>query len=260
MSKIEHHQRSRLTVVALAIMIALLPQAAIGQSAEIESQAETLLERSTTYLASQKRFSVETRSTIEVVLVSGQKLQFDHAAVLSVKRPNKLKAERRGDLVDQMFYYNGKSLALHNPSENYYAKVAAPDTLEKMLDFARESLDIIAPAGDLLYENAFELLMQDVTSGFVVGKGVVEGVRCDHLAFRSPHVDWQIWTQEGRRPLPRKLVITATDVAGAPQFTVVMPKWDLAPKFAEGIFDFTPPKSAKKVEFLPMGMGGPQPR
>jgi len=34
---------------------------------------------------------------------------------------------------------------------------------------------------------------------------VVEGVRCDNLAFRAPNVDWQIWIQEGPEPLPRKL-------------------------------------------------------
>jgi Predicted periplasmic protein (DUF2092) len=60
---------------------------------------------------------------------------------------------------------------------------------------ARDKLDIVALAGDLIYANAFDILMQDVTSGFVVGKGTVDGVRCDHLAFRSAHVDWQIWIQ-----------------------------------------------------------------
>ena len=212
------------------------------------------------FLAAQKQFSVDTRSTIEAVLASGQKLQFDHAASLSVLRPNRMRAERRGELVDQVFYYDGKSLTLFNPRDGFYATVAAPATLEEMLDFARQSLDIVAPAGDLLYKNAFEILMQDVKSGFVVGKGMIEGVRCDHLAFRAIDVDWQIWIQEGNQPLPRKLVITSTDVAGAPQFTVVMTKWNLAPKFSDGTFTFTPPKGARKVDFLPLGPSGLQSR
>ncbi|MCK7505341.1 MAG: DUF2092 domain-containing protein [Desulfobacterales bacterium] len=108
------------------------------------------------------------------MLDSGQKIQFDHTVKVSVERPNKLRAERTGDLVDQVFYYDGKSLTLHNPHGKYYATIAAPGTLEEMLDFAREKLDVVAPAGDLLYKNAYDILMQDVTSGFVVGKGVVE--------------------------------------------------------------------------------------
>ncbi|WP_428442365.1 DUF2092 domain-containing protein [Photobacterium sagamiensis] len=63
-----------------------------------------------------------------------------------------------------------------------------------------------------------------MTVGYVVGKSVIEGVRCDHLAFRSPYVDWQLWVQEGSEPLPRKLVITSRDVVNAPQFAVLMTK------------------------------------
>jgi hypothetical protein len=126
---------------------------------------------------------VETRNTIEVVLTSGQKLQFGNASTAWVQRPNRLRAEREGDLVDQIFLYDGKSLTLYNPGQKYYATVAAPGTLDQILDFARTSLDVIAPGSDLLYANAYEILMENVTSRFVVGKGVVEGVRCDHLAF-----------------------------------------------------------------------------
>ena len=43
-----------------------------------------------------EQFTVETRSSLEVVLVSGQKIQFDHTARQSVQRPNKFRAERTG--------------------------------------------------------------------------------------------------------------------------------------------------------------------
>jgi hypothetical protein len=94
--------------------------------------------------------------------------------------------------------------------------------------------------------------MTDVTQGFVVGKGVVEGVRCDHLAFRAPHVDWQIWIQEGKEPLPRKLVITTRDQPNAPQFSIEMTKWNLKPVFTPQTFAFRAPSGARQVEFLPL--------
>jgi|APFre7841882724_1041349.scaffolds.fasta_scaffold48128_2 hypothetical protein len=247
--------RGSVTVVAL-LLAAALPQPALAQPDGISPKAEKLLKASTDFLASQQQFSLDTQSSIEVVLNSGQKIQFDHTARLSVQRPNKLRAERTGDLVDQVFYYDGKTLTLHNPSDNYYATVPAPGTLEEMLDFAREKLDIVAPAGDLIFKNAYDILMQDVTSGFVVGKGVVDGVRCDHLAFRAPHVDWQIWIEEGDRPLVRKLVITTRDKLNAPQFTVVTKNWNLEPKFSTETFSFTPPKCPQEVEFVPKGAGG----
>jgi hypothetical protein len=258
---LERCRRSACLITAFTlVVVALAPEQAVAQPEGIDPQAEKLLLAATSFVAAQKQFSVDTRSTIEVVLATGQKLQFAHAASLSVLRPNRMRAERRGDLVDQVFLYNGKSLTLFNPKEGFYATVAAPATLEEMLDFARQSLDIVAPAGDLLYKNAFEILMQDVKSGFVVGKSAIDGVPCDHLAFRAAEVDWQIWIQEGKQPLPRKLVITSTDVVGTPQFAVVMTNWNLEPKFSDGTFTFTPPKGARKVDFLPLGPSGRQSR
>ncbi len=240
-------------LAALAILLTLvLPPAVFGQPAGIDPRAEKLLRASTDFLAAQKRFSIDTGSTLEVVLVSGQKIQFENATRVSVQRPNKLRAERIGGRIDQIFYYDGQSFTSYQPGEKVYAAIAAPGTLEEMLDFVRTRLDLIAPAGDLICKNAYEILTEGVTIGFVVGKSLIEGVRCDHLAFRAPHVDLQIWIQEGRRPLPRKMVITTKDVDHAPQFTVVMKKWNLAPKFTGNVFRFQPPKGVKQFEFVPV--------
>jgi hypothetical protein len=239
----------KVSAVVLCLILAM-PQAALSQPSGVAPAARQILKTSTDFLARQQKFSLDTESSIEVVLDTGQKIQFDHTTRVSVERPNRLHAERTGDLVDQVFYYDGKSLTLHNPAANYYATIAAPGTLEELLDFAREKLDVVAPAGDLLYKNAYDILMQEVTSGFVVGKSVVDGVRCDHLAFRAPHVDWQIWIEEGKRPLMRKLVITTRDMLNAPQFTVVTKNWNLKPKFGASTFSFKPPRGTQKVEFV----------
>jgi hypothetical protein len=225
--------------------------AAQAQPAGISPEAQRLLKASTGFLAKQQRFSVDTRITLEIVLKSEQKIEFNHTARQSVQRPNKLRAERTGDLVNQVFVYDGKSLTLYNPQDKVYAQVAAPDTLEGMLDFARTKLDIVAPAGDLLYKDAYDILLDGVTEGFVVGKAVIEGVRCDHLAFRAPHVDLQVWVQEGAQPLPRRFVITTRDLPNAPQFAVTVTKWNLKPDFGAQTFSFTPPAGAKRVDFLP---------
>jgi hypothetical protein len=236
-----------LTVLAMAGF----SLAAQAQPAGIAPEAQRLLKASTDFLASQQQFSAETRNTLEVVLKSGQKIEFNHTARMSAQRPNKLRAERAGDLVDQVFVYDGKSLTLYNPKDKAFAQVAAPDTLEAMLEFARTKLDIVAPAGDLLNKNAYDILMDGVTDGFVVGKAVIEGVLCDHLAFRAPHVDLQVWVQQGAQPLPRKMLITTRDLPNAPQFAVTVTKWNLKPTFDAKTFRFTPPAGANRVDFLP---------
>lgn len=233
----------------------MLPGLSTASSKAIDPEAEKILKSATEYLAGQQQFSVKTQSSIEVVLENGQKLQLLHGARMSLKRPDRMRAERHGDLLEQVLYYDGKRVTVHNPADGYYASAAAPGSIEEMLDFARESLDIVAPAGDLIYSNAFDILMQDVESGFVVGESMVSGVRCDHLAFHGPATDWQIWIQQGDKPLPYKMVITSRDVLSAPQFSVTMSDWNLAPSFTPDTFSFTPPADAVAIEFLPPQSG-----
>jgi hypothetical protein len=216
----------------------------------MDPQAEKILRRMSDYLAGRQQFTVRTENTIEVVLTSGQKLQFDSPATVTVARPNRMRADRKGDIANQEFFYDGKTLALYNPKENLYATTAAPATLDEMLDFAREKLDVIAPGAEFLYQNFAAKMLKEATSGFVVGQSVVGGAKCTHLAFRGAEVDWQIWVEDGARPVLRKYILTSKKVAGEPQFTVVVRSWDLAPKLSDRAFSFSPPKGAKKIEFL----------
>jgi hypothetical protein len=251
----ESNLRGRLTtalsqfcVIAALTTVSVAAQA---QSAGVAPEARQLLKASTDFLASQQRFTADTRNTLEIVLKSGQKIEFNSTGHQFVQRPNKLRSERSGDLVEQLFVYDGKSLTLYQPRDKVYAQVAAPGTLEEMLDFARNEYDVVAPFGDLLFKNAYDILMDGVTEGIVVGKAVIEGVVCDHLAFRAPDVDWQIWIQEGPQPLPRRIVITTLDLPNAPQFAVTVTRWNLEPSFDAGTFTFTPQADMKQIELLP---------
>ena len=71
---------------------------------------------------------------------------------------------------------------------------------------------------------------------------------CDHYAFRQKDVDWELWIEQGGRPLPRKMVITTTAEPSKPQHSMVM-NWDLAPKFEDELFTFVPPATAHQIEF-----------
>ena len=253
--------RRIVSVIALAMLVlAGWPQLGHAQPAGIDPQAEKLLKRMSDYLASRQQFTAKAESTLEVVLTSGQKLQYDSPATLMVSRPNKLRAHRKGDIANQEFFYDGKTLTLYNPRENLYATTAAPPTIDETLDFAREKLDIIAPAAELLYKNAAERMLKESSSGFVVGQSVVGGVKCTHLAFRGAEVDWQIWIEDGDKPLPRKFILTSKKVAGEPQFTVLIRNWDVAPKLTNQEFSFTPPKGAKKIEFLQLTAEAAKPK
>ena len=92
-----------------------------AQAPTVDPEAVKILRRATDYLSNLKQFSVHAQNTFEDVLDSGQRVDLDFTGMLVISRPNKLRVERHGDRMDQMFYYDGKTLTLHNPGDNVYA-------------------------------------------------------------------------------------------------------------------------------------------
>jgi len=77
---------------------------------------------------------------------------------------------------------------------------------------------------------------------------VIHGVECDHLAFRTQEVDWQIWIAQGDRPYPCRYVITSKKVTGWPQYTVDLRAWKTGAEVASADFSFKAPLGAKQLE------------
>lgn len=234
----------------VALMATAFPDAR-AQSPAVDPVAVQKLKQMTTYLDGVQHFSVRTQNTIEDMHASGHRVDYDLAANVTVKRPNKLHAARAGELMDQRFFYDGRTLTLYNPAQKVYATKEAPATIEKMIDFARETVGILLPAADLLYRNAFPLFMQDVTLAVVVGKADVGGVRCDHLLFSRPGVDFQVWVTEGKQPLPRKYVVTELDTPARLSITTLFSNWNMRPAVDDAQFRFVPPKGTNAIAFLP---------
>jgi hypothetical protein len=237
-----------LFALGVLVLSATVPTEARAQAPAMDPAAVQIFKRMTDYLGALQRFSVDVQNTFEDVLEPNQKVQFDVSASVVVQRPNKLRAERKSDLADNVIYYDGKTLTIYNAKDNNYAVVAAPDNIEDTLHFARDTLDIVPPVGDLVYRNAFDLLMANVTSGMVVGKSIIGGVKYDHLAFSGPVVDWQIWIAVGAKPLPRKYVITTKDDPAQPEYMVLMSNWNVAPQVNHALFRFKPPQGARKTD------------
>jgi len=251
MSPIKKNHRFIWMVIVFTVMVNIgLSGHSQGHPAAIEPKADQLLQQMSDYLASLKQFGVKTENTLEVVYMLGEKIQHISPTEVYVRRPNKLRADRKGDIVDQEFYFDGKTLTLFQKDDNCYATVEAPQSIDEMIDFARESLDVYTAGGDLIYSNAYNVLMEDVVSGSYVGRSVVDGIACHHLFFRGNEVDWQIWIADDDKPLPKKFIITSKWIAGAPQFTVYVKDWNLSPQFSEDIFTFVPPKDARKIDFI----------
>jgi len=50
---------------------------------------------------------------------------------VTVKRPNKMRALRTGELMNQRFFYDGKTMMVYNPDQKVYATDKGPDTMRR---------------------------------------------------------------------------------------------------------------------------------
>jgi hypothetical protein len=89
-----------------------------------------------------------------------------------------------------------------------------------------------------------------LTSGFVVGEAIIDGVRCTQIAFTTPVVDWQVWVADGDKPVPVKYVLTTRDDPAQPQFVTRITRWNTDPVIPEGLFEFITPATATATEFV----------
>jgi hypothetical protein len=167
------------------------PDTLVRSDAEAEN-AKGLLKAMSDYLATQQAISFDYDATLEVVTQEDQKLALASSGTVALNRPDKIHATRSGGFADVEMLFDGETLTLLGKNHNLYSQVAVPGTLDHLIDELRLKYDRPLPAADLLLSNPYEALIPDVTDAKDLGSGVVDGVECDYLAFRTREVDWQI--------------------------------------------------------------------
>jgi hypothetical protein len=212
-----------------------------------EANAKSLLRAMSDYLAAQKAISFDYDSNLEIVSTQQQKIALSSSGTLTLNRPDKLHATRTGGFANVEMVFDGKALTLLGKNANLYAQIEAPGTIDQLVDLLREKYHRPVPAADLLMSNPYKELMPEVNDAKDLGSGVIHGVECDHLAFRTKEVDWQISIAQGNRPYPCRYVITSKKVTGSPQYTLDIWGWRAGAEVASDGFKLEIPADAKKL-------------
>jgi hypothetical protein len=207
-----------------------------------------VLKAMTDYLGSQKTLSATFDSDIEIITPELQKIQFTSSGEMKMSRPDKLRVRRTGGYADVELVYDGKTLSIYGNNAKAYAQADMPGSVDQMINAVQAKSGASMPGTDLLLSNAFDELMATATDGKHIGVGVVDGVECEHLAFRTPETDWQIWIEAGAKPVPRKYVITSKTLAGAPQYTLRISNWKTDAFTDANTFVFKSPADATKAD------------
>ncbi len=237
--------RAMIRVSVTAVSVAMFAAATSHGACADDSAA--LLKAMTDYTAAQKSISATFDSDIEVITAELQKIQFTSSGQLKLSRPDKLRVRRTGGYADVELVFDGKTVSLYGNNAKAYVQADMAGTIDQLIDGIQAKTGGAMPGTDLLLSSSYDVLTSDVIEGHHVGQGVVDGVECEHLAFRGHDTDWQIWIQTGAQPIPRKYVITSKTLAGAPQYTLRIKEWKTDAIADADAFAFKPPEGATKV-------------
>jgi hypothetical protein len=233
-------------IAVLAVMMAGV--ANMSSARADEAQAKTLFKAMSDYMAAQKAISMDIDSNLEVVTKDGQKLGLASSGSLTLNRPDKIHATRTGGFSNVEFTFDGKTMTLLGKNANAFARADVPGTIDHLIDELRDTYGRPVPAADLLMSNPYDQLMPLVVNTKDLESGVIRGIECDHLAFRTEEVDWQIWIAQGERPYPCRYVITSPKVAGSPQYTIDVRTWKTGVEVAPDAFSLQIPAGAKEIK------------
>jgi hypothetical protein len=224
-------------------------------NSNIDPDAVEALNKMGAYLRSLKAFQVDSEVTNDDVLDDGEIITDNRTNTLLAVSPNLLRAELKSDEKDVFLFYDGKNFTVYGKLVNYYATVPAPATTGQLVDKVYSDYGIEIPLVDLFKWGTDDSAIRKITSAFDAGPSTVQGITCEHYAFRQEGLDWQIWIQLGEYPLPRKFVIrTLTDDA-RPQHSSNL-VWNLAPSYNDAAFTFEPPAGALRIPLKDINADG----
>ena len=228
------------------VLVATLAAAPASAQAQ-GSDAKSVLKTMSDYVSSQKTIELTFDSDIEVITPQLEKIQFTNSGEALLSRPDKLRAHRVGGYADVALTFDGKTASIYGKNLNGYAQFEAPGTVDQLFEALRAGHGVALPAADLLLSNAYDVLAADIMEAKYIGRGIIDGRECEHLAFRNADTDWQLWVEAGENPIPRKMVITSKTVNSAPQYTVRVKSWKTGVTPAADAFVFAAPPGAVKL-------------
>jgi hypothetical protein len=232
---------------AAMVTAALFLASAPGLQAD-EKKAKSILKAMSDYLGSQQTIELTFDSNIEVITPQLEKIQFTNSGDALLNRPDKLRAHRLGGYSDVALVFDGKTVGILDRDNNGYAQFSGPATVDELIHALRDGHGVALPGSDLLLSQSYEVLVSDVIEAKYIGRGIIDGRECEHLAFRNFDTDWQLWVEAGDRPIPRKMVITSKTVNGAPQYTIRVKAWRTGVTPAADAFAFVLPAGATVLD------------
>jgi hypothetical protein len=213
-----------------------------------DERALALLRKMSDRLQGAKSFTFKARTSREVLVNNGVQATFFNDLRVALQRPDKVAANRTGDLPEFRFAYDGKAMTAYAPGKREWATTAAPPTIDAMIFAAYEQAKLSFPADEVLVADPFAAMTKDLTSIELVGRTTIAGRKTDHVVLANPSMEVQVWL-DVKTGLPVESAVVYLDDPRKPHFYIEYLDWRLDPKLPASTFALPKPSGAAQVDF-----------
>lgn len=225
----------------------------VKDAARIDPESMSDFVESLEFLSKAGSFSFTAETEYDALQGNGQKIEFGGVHKITVVRPDKVYSgivERDG--TKKEFVFDGKDIYYADLEQNVYASVQRPGDINQAVDYFTEDLQMPLPLGQLISSDVSEMVKKEVYAGGFVDQSTINGVLCDHLAFRTENIDFQVWIASEGDPLQMRLVIDYKNAPAEPQFRATFNDWNFKPEVSDTLFVFKPGENMRKIDFAPV--------
>ena len=214
----------------------------------LDPRADEVMRAMAALLANSKAFAFEAEERFDEIPSGQPRMLLTNVRRVGVQRPNKVVADTDGDTLRRSVWFDGQTFSVFDRTQNVYARIPMPGSIDTALDTLSDKYGVTVPLADLLYNDPYTVLTEDVTYSRYLGLHLAAGVLCHHLVFSQPTIEWQIWIDAGDQPLVRQLAISYVREPGEPQYVATLSKWRLLAALPDDLFRFEAPEGAQSVD------------
>lgn len=231
-------------------------------AAQLDTQAVAILRSAVDFIYGAKSYSATLSHTTTISSAPDKKSEFASKYEVSVERPNKLAFVIKDGKLRCAVLSDGQTLCTYAPPLKLYTQQEAPKTLTDLFNidemtFVRQDLNSLLFLDQFATTDAMGVILKNVLTLKIIGvERLSDNSTAYRLHFTEREIDWDMWIQDGKQPLVRKISIEGEQMSKDEIVPVIVKKlivtqfdeWRVNLDIPAERFVFTPPLDAKKVK------------
>lgn len=233
----------------LAFSLAAPVTAVSTLRAEIDPAARELTAAMSQKIAAAKTIRLTAKHKLDPALGVGARLERGPLQI-TVKRPNRFYAIQQAGDETREIAFDGRMLCLMHPQmKNHALEPLSAGSVEAFADRVDAKFGFRPPVAELLAGDVSKQLFLYVTSAKVEGTERVGWTKCKRLCFVQEGMTSRVWVGV-KDNLPRRYLLTFTDMKGNPTWDIRLSKWELDVAVDDGLFSKRPAADSQKIQML----------